>query len=472
MTDSQSRPDSNGHSDNVVGLSFQFLKNLFENIMTTKIETPAVETPATEAPVTQAKWSYVPPDADNTPVQKQFPFPKTPALSLIGPRHAIPEEVDPLLVKILGWVRGHDSLAEYAFCSWLRDHIKDLTGKPVTVMTDARGAFWCSVPRPDGKPSTVLFSCHVDTVDTMVIGQGSGAVKLLDYDPNFGHITLRKGSPGTCLGADDGIGVWLMLKMIEAKVPGTYIFHRGEECGGVSSKLVASKYEAWLGAFDIAVAFDRPRDNEVITHQRGGQECASNKCAVALCTALNAHNMDYAPSNRGVYTDTYEYRTIIAECFNIGVGYTDQHGANETQDYAHAVALMNAVCKVDWESLPVDRDPSKAQNYGYGTYGGYSSKIWGGGRDDWDDAWNGAKAGKKKSKSFKQTKQTKLPKPPVMQPDLLDELSGMTYDDIVCLCEDDPSAATTVIVDLMLALAQSRAAADMYKKLTGPSANM
>ena len=38
-----------------------------------------------------------------------------------------------------------------------------------------------------------------------------------------------------CLGGDDGTGVWLMTKLIEAGVPGRYIFHRAEEVGGRGS---------------------------------------------------------------------------------------------------------------------------------------------------------------------------------------------------------------------------------------------
>lgn len=285
----------------------------------------------------------------------------------------IPPEVDEIMLTILSWPRKHDSPAEKAFADWLRKYLSiDLKQ---TIKDHAEGAFSVTIPRDDGKASAVLFSCHIDTVDYMTDSQIGYAKKLM-YDANFGHIMLDTDAPKKfgCLGADDGVGVWIMLGMIASGKAGTYLFHRGEEMGGVSSTAIAVADKEWLKTFDLAVAFDRPRDNEVITHQ-GGARCASDKAAQALCKAFLEHGIVYAPSDRGVYTDTKEYRGLIPECFNLGVGYTSQHTPREVLDYAFCNALALAAIALDWDTIPVDRTPE---------WTGYSYK----GSYDWQDAWS------------------------------------------------------------------------------------
>lgn len=355
--------------------------------MTTLSETTTLgQTPATP-PVTATVPVVTPPASQTTATP---PVTATPPATTASPNDTpqldVPQSVDPLLVTILSWPRKHNSFQELQFCKWLREKIIEAGFSPA-VRTE--GCISVEVPYPDdGRPGpkakpTTLFSSHVDTVDWELNGKPGDSTldirnKKLVYDPIFGHITLDKDSPFACLGADDGAGVWIMLRMIMAKVPGTYLFHRGEECGGIGSKAMAIKEKTWLENFDCAVAFDRANDFEVITHQRGHTECASNKFAAALAAELNARLPEgtgrYTTSTRGVYTDTYEYRTIIAECVNIGVGYEGQHNKGEMLDYAHCAALMDACCAAKWDSLPIDRDPTKAAPaYSYSGYHGRSS---------------------------------------------------------------------------------------------------
>ena len=289
----------------------------------------------------------------NGPVPQVAPTPTATSSAISGPQHDVPETVDPLLVEVLSYPRKHDSVTEAEFQTWLKGRLELAGHKPSLMQL---GSFSVEVKRPDGKRSTALFSCHTDTVDMPC---AAGQRKTMNYDPNFGLITLANDSVGGCLGADDGAGVWIMLKMIEAKVPGTYIFHRAEECGGLSAKANADKEAKFLKHFEISVAFDRPRDNEIITHQ-GGLKCASDKFSKALCERLNSKGMDYKPSTNGVYTDNKEYRKLIAENVNVGVGYTGQHGRGEDLDYAHLNALLNACTAIDWDALPVDRNPAEA----------------------------------------------------------------------------------------------------------------
>lgn len=394
--------------------------------------------------------------------------------SVIGTQLDIPETVDPLLVTILSWPRSHGSYSELAFCEWLTKSLVDL-GYVVTKWEE--GSMFVDVLHPGGKRATTLFSCHVDTVDGFIKAADPAdhtkiTRKKLTYDSNFGHITLDKDSVGGCLGADDGAGVWVMLNMIAAGVPGGYLFHRGEECGGVSAKANARKREALLKRFDAAVAFDRPRCNEIITHQ-GGAECASNKYALALAAALNKHGFEYKPSTTGVYTDTKEYRKIIAECINIGVGYEQQHGRNEFQDYAHLKALTEAACNIDWEALPVDRDPTKPDPVfsGYGGRGAYgfpghgmNGTLWG--DDDHAFGYQGKAAANTKAKKPKGKDVAVEPKLSVL--DDLELLIGDSgVQNIEWLVEHEPQTATATIVALLRERAALKADVKLLETLLG-----
>ena len=404
----------------------------------------------------------------------------------------IPDEVDQLLVDILKTKRRHDSPGETKFRGWLVDQFRRL-GFGYQVLETS--GYAVNVPMKGGRDSDVLFSCHIDTVH-----QEEDGVQVLEYDPTFGHIFLgkvpgmvrepakpytpkpfvpgEKYTPqvyeppkqvpglvpsGSCLGADDGAGIWIMLKMIEAKVPGTYIFHRGEERGGIGSKAIAARLKTWLQNFSVAVAFDRPNEYEVITHQ-GGVRCASDKFAKGLCAALNTGStFTYRPSDKGVYTDTKEYRRIIAECVNLGVGYQHQHGASETLDYGHLVALKDQCVKLDWTALPVDRDPSEVDDAPFwpkyrGVQGGFGG--WG------DDGWE--PPGSEKVSNPKDTKTVELrpvPKVPADEPDLdiLEELRGATVEEIEAMVESDPTWVAEAIQSLCLDLVSVKAQLDYIK---------
>lgn len=279
---------------------------------------------------------------------------------LTSPDYVVPETVDATLVSILSWPRPHGSPAEGLFCQWLSERIHGLLGVwPARLSEDC--LFVMVHSTTSAAPSTTLFSCHVDTVDNPKDGElveGKVVQKMLTYDPNFGYIGLDPQSVAGCLGADDGAGIWLMLEMIKAKVPGGYIFHRGEERGGIGANAVLRGHIELLRKYELAIAFDRPNDSEVITHQ-GGQECASQKLGKALAGALNMYGLDYETSNRGVFTDTKVYRKVIPECINLGVGYSSQHSRQETQNYAMLTTLLAALLQINWDSLPIDRDPSK-----------------------------------------------------------------------------------------------------------------
>lgn len=378
------------------------------------------------------------------PVDKKVDKPAPPATAtpiIAG------SQPDPLLVDILCWPRRHDSPAELAFVKWLQalPMVKDLK------MTKLALDSWAwTVP---GKGDTeVMFSCHVDTVDDWQSCQQASAKKKLVYDPAMSIIGLDTSHKvGTCLGADDGAGIWLMLKMIEAKVPGTYVFHRGEEVGGLSAKGNAKDHKAFFSTFKQAIAFDRHMNTDVII-QQGGSICASATYGAALAAALNAGSgFAYKEATNGVFTDTKEYRGIISECVNIAVGYQSQHGSSEFQDWEHLEGLMKKVTTMKWHELPTSREPHQSEPAGYGG-SSWQGRDWSGSRGSakglQDDFFGrDSKKGRDKEKGTRRSGSGRTTSMSSMVSG--EDLDYYTYGDLFALVDDDPEKAKDVLIAYM-----------------------
>ena len=192
-----------------------------------------------------------------------------------------------------------------------------------------------------------LFVAHVDTVHS------STGVNTVRKTETHWH------ADGSQLGADDGAGVALLMHMMHNEIAGYYIFTQGEERGGVGAKYLADNYKTLLSEFDRAIAFDRRGIDSVITHQGYGR-CCSNEFGESLCRELGKDNdnLMHLNDDTGVYTDTAEFTDMIAECTNISVGYMHEHTVNEELNMVYFNQLANAVLAVDWDFLPVVRDPS------------------------------------------------------------------------------------------------------------------
>lgn len=199
--------------------------------------------------------------------------------------------------------------------------------------------------------SSTIFTSHTDTV-----GRDS-------YSNIYASNGILRNHNGV-LGADDTVGCWIMRRMIKAGVPGLYIFHDGEEIGCVGSRRFVEDNTEYLKGINRVVSFDRMGYSDIITNQ-SGTDCCSNEFATALAAQLNSLNLDfrYKPSALGAFTDSAQYMYDVPECTNISVGYFGQHGSGECLDMYHAYDLMEACIKVDWESLPVVRNPDEAYNW-------------------------------------------------------------------------------------------------------------
>lgn len=251
------------------------------------------------------------------------------------------------LFSMLTYMRPHCSKEEGEFVE------EFIVGKykPLTRFLDPDTkqiiAYGIEVKTADGKESDTLFSSHVDTVHSV------GGRQIPQYKDGWLYKTDYR-----CLGADDGAGVWLLLEMIDRKIPGYYLFHRGEERGGIGSKEMSISHKDFLKRFKRAIAFDRRSTHSVITKQ-GGKRTASDKFATSLAEKFNAvMPLDFAffsPDPGGSFTDTKNYVAIIDDCTNVSVGYEHEHSSDERLNVDYLIALRDACAVIDWSSIETEK---------------------------------------------------------------------------------------------------------------------
>lgn len=263
------------------------------------------------------------------------------------------------LIDILSMRREHDSEGEAVF---VQKYLNPL--KPTLMYDDEGNVLAYVVDNAKGK-STVLWSCHIDTMHRNKTKNPDQLTQEVWVDEHGVAFVTDKDD---CLGADDGAGIWLMLEMLKADTAGVYVFHRGEEKGCWGSSRMALHHKDWLAKFTHAIAFDRRATHSVITFQSGARACSDmlgNKLVELL-------GMNHMLDETGVYTDTAEYMEIIPECVNISSGYENEHSHRETLDTKYLLSLRDAVCAVDWltADLPVDRDPTvyEGRKYDWGAW--------------------------------------------------------------------------------------------------------
>jgi len=237
---------------------------------------------------------------------------------------------------------------------------------------DANGNYYFKIGDP-----TVMFACHMDTADS---GQPKEVKHVIkgDYIETDGK---------TLLGADDKAGATIMIYMIGKGIQGLYYFFHGEEHGCVGSRalntyLGSNKDDELYKKINKVISLDRRDYDSVITFQMG-ERCCSAEFADELAKRLNeAGGFKYKQDPTGAVTDSHQVAEKFPECTNLSVGYDDQHSVREKQNIVFLEKLAEACCKVDWETLPVKRDPTKVEHqYSYSRRGKYYS--------DWerDDRW-------------------------------------------------------------------------------------
>ena len=266
------------------------------------------------------------------------------------------------LYRALQSKRPNGSMAEARFAAWVATQAG-------ATMIDTAGNI--HVDRRTSAAERTMFTSHTDTV------HHEGGTNNIRLDTTNPERVVWRADEGQCLGADDGAGVALMMHMLDAGVPGYYIFFRGEECGGIGSTWLADNMRQLLKQFDRCISFDRADQQDVITHQ-GGERCCSDTFAYALADALldDAMTLTFAPCDTGVFTDSANLTHLIPECTNLSVGYKHQHGDGEYQDVTFLRRLAAQLVQVQWEALPTSRDPSAPEPSTRYTYDTYQPSTW------------------------------------------------------------------------------------------------
>jgi len=212
---------------------------------------------------------------------------------------------------------------------------------PKGYQRDEHGNYFFSI----GEGYTTMFTCHLDTA--------------CSYNRKVNHRQAERfiGTDGnSILGADDKAGMVVLLYMIENQVPGLYYFFIGEEVGCIGSSALAENFDR--PEITKVVSFDRRGTTSIITEQMFGK-CCSDEFAEALADALNSTGLglQMVPDNTGILTDSAQFVELVPECTNISVGYYNEHTVKEIQDIDYLISLCRAVVKIDWESLPIVREP-------------------------------------------------------------------------------------------------------------------
>lgn len=258
------------------------------------------------------------------------------------------------LLDILSLVRPANSKGEQVLVQYITD-LLDAMG--VTYTLDGYGNISVNLLPETQTKSRVMFTAHTDTVhrDDNVMTQ-----QLVYLDDEQNIVGLPSDSKSSCLGADDGTGCWVLLKLIEAKIPALYVFFRAEEIGGLGSEYYCTDKAntELLKSLTHCISFDRKGYHDIIVEQWAGR-CASDTWATAFADELNSidNTLRLSP-NVGTFTDSANFTDVIAECTNISVGYDNQHSEHETQDVAFVDKLVNALLKVDWLNQSSHRNPA------------------------------------------------------------------------------------------------------------------
>ena len=270
----------------------------------------------------------------------------------------MPDSVDfsvlkSVLYRGLSLCRPYNGTGELEF----REHIRG----QITAHSESRpycdgfGNLWVIVPKLDGTDARIIFTAHLDTVH---LSDGPNS-------PVYDRASRIVYADGTIpLGADDGAGAAILAGFITARIPGTYVFTRGEEKGGKGAKYVSDIIRP--GDYDMAIAFDRRGKFDLCGSQMG-VDLASHKFVSSLAESL-ALGHTWAD---GVYTDNAEFSDKITEIVNLSVGYNLEHTKNESLDLDYLYRLYFSAKSVQWESLPViGPDPYIPPYYGAGGYAG------------------------------------------------------------------------------------------------------
>jgi hypothetical protein len=235
---------------------------------------------------------------------------------------------------------------------------------PLKPEQDKYGNYFLTMLDAQGNEPTVAFTAHTDTVHSDLPTTTSEDTHVQNQKVKIGNHMAKLTDPfEDCLGADDGTGIWILLNLIKAGVPGLYCFYRDEETGRNGSEWSARYNAERYASIDMMLSFDRRGTTDIITHQMG-ERCCSELFAEHVASAIDSQCY---PDDTGSFTDSYSFMHLIPECTNVCVGYYAQHTGMERQDLTWAAYLVNQLIAINWSIVPVERDPQAADDLSHYT---------------------------------------------------------------------------------------------------------
>lgn len=275
---------------------------------------------------------------------------------------------------MLTYRRPHDSMGEAEF---IKRYILPFNPEAISEKGGDTHAYVVRIYDPKKTKLTTAFCAHTDSVHNR---QNQEPRQPVGFDIAVREFYVSDPAQRDCLGADDAAGCYVLLRLMEANVPGLYVFFRGEERGGIGSSYITDHRQDLFAGIERAIQFDRRGTGSVITEMMCGRTC-SDEFAEAIGKALDmGHEID--PT--GSFTDTANLSEIVPECTNISVGYEHEHSSNETLNAAYLLALVDRCITVFSDSeldLPTKRMPADYRTGSSGFWkgqtqvGGYASEY-------------------------------------------------------------------------------------------------
>ena len=191
-----------------------------------------------------------------------------------------------------------------------------------------------------------ILSAHLDQVKT------NGKAEHFYLTPDKHIIAYNKDWERTSLGGDDKNGVWIILKMLEKKLPINFIISAGEEVGCVGIKLLdTGKVLDKIDELDTwCIVLDRRGSNDVLDSGSGSTYCKT--LAQDICNYLGDMSV-----TSGSLSDT---ATICEYCesVNMSVAYEKPHQAEEHTDWVRLQCICDYVEQLCTDFVHYPTDPS------------------------------------------------------------------------------------------------------------------
>jgi len=215
-------------------------------------------------------------------------------------------------------------------------------------------------------PDTPMLSAHMDTVGE---ANDIAVLNLMYYSDG---IIQGLGN----LGADDKVGVFIILKLLEEYDNLSFAFTVEEETGNVGASALANSYGDEISKCLYGIIIDRRGDSDIIGSKN---DYCVREFEEDILSVVNGYKV-----TMGSISDADVFNDYIS-CINISCGYYKPHTADEYVIWRDVLKTYHAVRTIITKLnkryavpvkaiVPVGRYMSKKEYNEYGYYDSYYSK--------------------------------------------------------------------------------------------------